>query len=222
MADKSKTNFPLPQDTDSSFEEENFLLNYRPRIEFVEPDQEIYEIPYEEPKETIDSFRDRTEKLINGLSAAAKLMDATQKRIDQRVNSGGGVTVKLDPKRDAVTIAAMKRRFPDKEDPTQITYDDYKAVLDCIEKSAADPIAVSAADLQAAQSNSLKTDFGGYGNQNGENRPEISSSANAMEPLDLDLFQKGAVLALFAMMLPLIKIEDKKEIVEHMVTSKHF
>jgi hypothetical protein len=144
-----------------------------------------------------------------------------QQRIDNRVKAAGGVEVKLDPSKDAATIAAMKRRFPDKKDPTKITYDDYKKVLDCVGKSAATPPAVSADDIRAAKSDPLRTDFGGLSNQHGENRPEISSPASAVQPVDSEAFQASAVLALFALLLPLIKTEDKLEIEQHKVDTPH-
>lgn len=221
MARKKDTNFTLPNDVGGSFEEEDFILNYRPTIEFVEPPQEAYEFPEEVPIDTIDGLRDRTQKLINGLDAAVKLADLAQKRVDERVVADGGFASQLDSVKDAQVIAAMKRRFPDKADPTRITYDDYKEALNCLQQSAVDPPAVSADDIRTAQADPYKINFGGRDNQEGQNRAELSSPASSVSPVDLEAFQKAGILALFALMLPLIKIEDTKEIVKHLATAPH-
>ena len=223
MASKKKTNLPLPDDTETTFEEEHYILNYRPSIGFVEPEQESFEdvAPTPEEPETIDSLRDRTSKIINGLEAAVKLSDLAQKRIDSRVKAAGGVTIKLDSKKDAATIAAMKRRFPKKKDPANITYDEYKQAIDCISKSAPAQPTVTAEDIRAARADPTRVNFGGYDNQKGENRAEISSPISSIEPIDLDEFQKSAVLALFLLMLPLIKKEDAAEIKQHKIDTPH-
>lgn len=219
MADKNRTTLPLANDTDDRFEESRFVLNYRPVIEFVEPAQEHYEPIVDPTPPTIDSFRDRTRALVDGLDAISKLADLAQKRVDSRVKSSGGLNIKLDPQKDAMTVAAMKRRFPDKADPTEITYDDYKKALDCLNKSAVEPPSVKSEDMKIDNPN--KTDFGGYSNQHGENRAEISSPMSSVQPLDLEVFQQAGILALFAMLLPLIKAEDKKEIIQHKIDTPH-
>jgi hypothetical protein len=221
MGDKRKTNFSLWDDTASSFEDENFILTYRPKIDFIEPTQEYYEIEKEKAPDTIDSLRDKTGELVDELNAAAKLIDLTQQHVDNKVKASGGMTIKLDKTKDAMTIAAMKRTFPDKADPTQITYDDYKQAINCLNNSGPAPLKITGDDLIAAQSEPDKTDFGGINNQNGENRAEISSPASTIQPLDLDAFQKAGVLALFALMLPLIKKEDTLEIQKHLLTAPH-
>lgn len=132
-----------------------------------------------------------------------------------------GVVVKLDTVKDAHVIAAMKRRFPEKIDPTMITYEDYKQVIDCVHKHAPEVPAISMTDLRDASNDPQRTVFGGYNNQQGENRPEISSIANSIQPIDLEAFQYGSILALFALLYPLIKMEDKLEIIQHLVTAPH-
>lgn len=206
----------------SSFgEKDDFILNYRPTIDFVEPEQVQAEPvpPSEEP--TLDAAKTSTKQIIDGLNQVVVLSDAVQQRIDQRVNSAGGMTVKLDPIKDQAVIAAMMRRFPDQADPTTITYDNYRAVLDCLKKSALPVPGISLADIQQAKSDPLRTDFGGLSNQQGQNRPEISSPANSVLPVDVNAFQKSAVAALFALMLPLIQSENKTAIAEHLSTTPH-
>jgi hypothetical protein len=222
---KKDGNIILPDETDTSFDREDTILNFRPKIRYIEPeqvdldDQEVGVTAIEKP--TIDSLRDRTQQVISGYRASAALADLAQKRIDSRVSSAGGMQIKLDPVKDHAVVAAMKRRFPDKEDPTVITYDDYRACLDKMNTNSPVPPAVTTADIQSAKNNPNKTGFGGYDNQQGENRAEISSPANSVQPLDLVKFQSAAILAAFALMRPLVKAEDKAEIVQHLLTSKH-
>ena len=81
---KKDTNFPLYGDYNTDFEDDDhFILNYRPKIEFIEPAAESFEgnntVLILEPAadaitggNTIEALRDRTQQLINGLEAAAK------------------------------------------------------------------------------------------------------------------------------------------------------
>jgi hypothetical protein len=202
---------------------DDFILNYRPQIEFVEPEQVPEEaLPEKESIGTsLDSTRDRTQKIIDGLRQIATLSDAVQKRIDQKVQSsvgqatGGsekGLSVKLDPQKDFAAIAALKRRYPDRGDYSSITYDDYRKALDCMQMASQAPLTISPNDILAAQSNPLKTDFGGYSNQNGQNRAEISSSANSIQPINLEEFQKDSIISLFSLLRPLVVEEILKQI----------
>ena len=275
MARKKDTNIPLPGDTDSDFTDSRDFLEYKPIIDFVEPEQENYQEAYKNADElqeaikvtsaaersttgitaesgtgvpeldellrdlgereqarlkeqqeegSLDELRDRTAQVVNGLEAVTKLVDLAQKRVDQRVNAAGGLTVKLDPVKDAHVIAAMKRKFPDKDDPTQITYDDYKKALDCSKGPDVTednlPV-VKAKDIRDAKADPNRTNFGGIDNQHGENRPEISSPVSNLDPINLNKFQKEAVKALFALMLPLIMAQDQLSIAQHLVTAPH-
>ena len=191
-------------DEDSFSSNDDFILNYRPVIDFVEPDQTPAEAPSEEVIPTLDTAISDTQEVISGLKAVAALAEEVQRRVTNRVASSGGVDIKLDPIKDYSTISAMKRKFPDRADPSVITYEDYLAALECLQKQATSPQSVTAADIMSAQQDPLRTDFGGYSNQNGENRAEISSSASSVQPLDIESFQKQGILALFAMLRPLV------------------
>jgi len=181
---------------DISFEQDDFILNYRPQISFIEPAQETSDfIP--EPEEILtDDIKNQTDELVAGLHTANALVKATQQRIDNRVQSLGGVVVKLDPIKDHTIIAAMKRRFPNKEDPTQITYDDYKSVLGCVRDNAISPPSISVEDIRDAAQDPYRMDFGSLA---------TSSAMETITPIDLEEYQKNAVLAIFSMMLPLLK-----------------
>jgi hypothetical protein len=190
---------------DISFEQDDFLLNYRPQIGFVEPEQEILDTVPEPKVVSIDDTKNKTTELVNGLRTANELVKITQQRIDDRVNALGGLTIKLDPIKDHAIVAAMKRRFPDKIDPTQISYDDYRSVLGCVQDNTITPPEVSVDDIRNASQDPYRTDFGGINNQQGENRLEVSSTIQSIAPIDLEEYQKNAVLAVFKMMLPLLK-----------------
>ena len=218
MADKKDVTIPGPADIGGAFDEEDEILNFRPRIEFVEPDPEYYPPILVDEPDTIDGIRDRVQKLINGYDAVAKLVDVTQKRIDQRVKSGGGFVTKLNPKRDVQAIAAMKRQCPN-SDPNQISFECYKKALNCLQQGAPAVPAVTASDITAAKSNPNKTAFGGVDNQNGENRAELSSPG--MEPMDIEQFQKNAVIALHKLMEPLIKNTAQGAIENHKIKTPH-
>lgn len=220
MAKKEDTRIPLPGDAGHTFEDQDFVLNYRPTIDFVEPEQVDLDEDAVPPSEevTIDTLRDRTQKLINGYRAVAKLADLAQTRVDQRAAT---MKVKLDPVKDQITIAAVKRCFPEKADPTEITYDDYKSCVQKMQDNAPAPPAVTAEAIRAATSDPFRTDFGGFSNQQGENRPEISSPAASVQPLDLGAFQKAGILALYAMMRPLVKLDDSVAINKHLSSAGH-
>lgn len=221
MNNKDKSEFVLPSDTDETYNEDYEILTYKPNIGFVEPEQEPISYNEDPPEESTDDTRDKTKTLINNLDNLSKLFGLAQQRVDNKVKAGGGVTIKLDPVKDAATIAAMKRKFPDKADPTQLTYDDYKDALECINNSVKSLELVTEKDLLSALSDPLRTDFGGYGNQKGENRPELSNNSSSVEPVDMDAFKKGAVIALFLLLLPLIVPKIKAEIAEHLITAPH-
>jgi len=71
-------------------------------------------LPLKQEPTTIDSLRDRTQSLIDGYRAVAKLADAAQARVDARAKD---FSVKLDPQKDQITISAVKRFFPRKKRP---------------------------------------------------------------------------------------------------------
>lgn len=221
MAKKEKARFSLPSDAGHSFDDEDFILNYRPKIEYVEPEplDVLDTLPLKEEPTTIDTLRDRTQNLIDGYRAVEKLVDAAQARVDARAKD---FKVKLDPKKDQITISAVKRFFPEKLDPTEITYDDYKKCLAKMNEGCApEPPALSLSDVLTASNNPTKTDFGGLSNQQGQNRAEISSPASSVQPVDLEAFQAAGILALFALLRPLIKLEDSATIAAHISSAGH-
>jgi len=214
-------NLILPNQVGNSFYKEDSILNYRPTIKFIEPEQEEDEQEFVELPPTINDNKNRTQVLVDGFNNISKVLDKAQQRVDDKVKLTGGLSIKLDPIKDFNVISAMKRKFPDKKDPAVIDYEDYKKALDCINNNSPNLLNVSNADIELAKQNPLKTDFGGSNNTNGENRSDLSSPFSTVQPVDISKYQKVAVLALFAMLLPMIKAEDKKEVALHLATVPH-
>jgi len=209
-----------PLDENLDFTEEDHLLHYRPRIEWEEPPDEYLTDTSTKPASTdIETTRQKTEALINGYKRVNQIIDLVKKKIDSRVKAQGGLDVKLDSLQDQATIAAIKRKFPDK-DASKITYDMYKDALACMNKASLSPLAVTSADIKAAKADPTTTSFGGYGSQPGALRAEISNPM-AMKPVDLKDFQKKAVVSLFKLMEPMVTANSKGQVAAHEKTKKH-
>lgn len=220
---KKDQEFSLPGDLGHDFDRQRDILTFRPVIRYVEPEPLEDDLAFE-PEDvppTIDEARQEVQDLIDSYDATKKLAEQAQRRIDNRVKQAGGVVVKLDPVKDAMVIAAMKRQFPDKEDPTKLDYECYKKCLKDLSAAGPTPPTVSDADIKAAKADPLRTAFGGSDKTAGENRPEISSPMNTVNPIDLSAFQAAGVIALFALMLPLIQGADAAAISKHMLSAKH-
>lgn len=221
MGRKKDQEFPLNNDSGNDFSEEDHILHYKPKIEWVEPPEEfLEEFPDVEIKEEVAENRRRTEDLISGYSRVKELTDMVKKRVDARIEAAGGFEIPLDPIVDAQVVGAIKRRFP-KEKGDKLTFDMYKKALDCLSKQAKPAPAVTIDDIRRAKSNPTTTDFGGLGAKPGQLRPEISSSANFMKPVDLNKYQKNAILALFKMLYPLVSGDTDAKIKKHEMTKVH-
>lgn len=222
MANKEeKIAAPTSEDLGNSFDREDRVLNYKPKIEYEEPEQIPEERPIPESKTELAQLRNRTSDLVAGYQSVKGLVALAKTRIDNRVAAGGGMEVKLDAKVDAVAIEALKRCFPDAPDHTKITYEQYKICLTKMSKIGQLTPQVSQVDVDLAKQNPLLTEFGGLANQAGENRSEISSPAGNIKPVDTQKLQTAGTLALFKKMYPLIKRELEAEIRQHEATKKH-
>ena len=179
------------------------LLAYRPQINFVEPDVVPGEIdPIEVPTqlEDVAEARDKVRKLAKAVNVLAT---ATQARVDEKAK---GLIINLDPKVDAQAIMAMRRKFPD-NDPTQITYAQYKECKEDLRKKGEEigkkatitPEQVEKALQDQAAAAAGEAGVGGAFNQlggyntpaalDGGLRPEVNKDAQIIEPLDIDEFQ---------------------------------
>lgn len=222
MANKEDKNIsPTTEDLGNSFDQEDRVLNYKPRIDYEEPDQIPEERVIPETKTELTQLRNRTVDLVAGYQSVRQLVTIAKKRIDDRVVAGGGMEVKLDSKVDASVISALQRCFPDATDHTKITYEQYKTCLTRMSKMGQMAPQVSQAEVDLARGNPLLVEFGGLSNQAGENRPEISSPAGNIKPVDTQKLQTAGVLTLFKKMYPLIRRELEAEIQKHETTKKH-
>ncbi len=185
------------------------VLNFRPNIAFIEPDQQ--EVPIQAPPEGLQpqDALERIRKVQKLADAVNVLASAVQAKVDAKA---GNIKIKLDPKVDAQAIAAMKRMFPEdvaltliqgedddgpSEDGIFITYDQYRQCKDNI-RNYADEIALKARvtpeEIAAAKLDldAGTTKIGGIGTPeaaNGGLRPELEPKATIIEPLDIGKFQ---------------------------------
>lgn len=97
------------------------ILEFRPKIAFVEPDQKPGKIEgIDSPQlEDVQDAREKIKRLANAVNVLA---GAVQARVDSKAKD---ISIALDPVVDQDAIQAMKRRFPD-ADPTKITYAQYR------------------------------------------------------------------------------------------------
>ena len=174
------------------------VLNFRPNIAFIEPDQQ--EVPIQAPPEGLqpqDALAkiQRIQKLADAVNVLAA---AVQAKVDAKARN---IKIKLDPIVDAQAIAAMNRMFLDEDESTEdgifISYDQYRQCKDNI-RNYADEIAlktrVTPEEIAAAklELDSGTTKIGGIGTPeaaNGGLRPELEPKATIIEPIDIGKFQ---------------------------------
>jgi hypothetical protein len=191
------------------FREADYILNYHPVIEFVEPEQAPGEYESEELDApiTIEDARQETEEVIKGYKAVGNLAKISQERIDSRVRAAGGVEMLLDPIKDSQLVAAIKRQFPE-EDGSRVTYDMYKECLRRMSEAAPEAPVVQRADIQEALQDPLRTNFGGLENPAGANRPEIAAPVDIVKPIDLDKFKESSKIQLLKVVFPFLFGDD--------------
>jgi hypothetical protein len=192
----------------NDFSSDRDIIEYKPVLSFEEPPQIEGEQQQEEDKTTIDEVIQRTQTLIDEYQKLEQLTDIAQARIDQRAK---GFIVNLDPAADAPIIEAIKRHFPDKENPATITFEEYRECLKDINNHIEDRLpAIDPAKVDQASSDPFRTDFGGRGKPDGLNRPDLNSDGRIVDPLDLIKFQNDQIKKLFEMLKPQVKDLIKK------------
>lgn len=162
------------------------LLNFRPKIEYVEPPPEHEEPnPIVEPK--VDNFQG-PERLYNLANAVDVLGATLQARINERSKN---IKIRLDPKVDAATIMAMKHLFGEEE---FITYDQYRQCREKLCKYGSDLAKKTATSEEEVEMARAKLRAGLTaadldGATDGGLRPELSKKAQVIEPIDIVEFQ---------------------------------
>lgn len=180
---------------DQNFSQQRDILNFKPRINFVEPDQIDDELPVREQPVSLDSVKSDTDQLIADYAQIEDLSNLAQQRIDDR---SAGLTIQLDSQADAHIISAVQRHFGD-PNKTSITYDDYRECLDHINDQANFTL-VDPAEVQKASQDQFRTDFGVFGADSP--RPDLQSEAQSIQPVDLKSFQIQQLEELLKLLTP--------------------
>lgn len=177
------------------------VLEEKPVLQYLEPDQlRVPQQPLPAPEPSIANRIARTDAAISAYADIAVLAEAAQVRLDQRA---AGFKVHLDPKVDAQVIRALRQRFPERADHTYISYEDYRACLENLNKASLAKVqTVTSENLKAARASPLKTNFMGWDKLPGLNRPEVDPASQMIEPPDLDALQQSQLKELFGMMKP--------------------
>lgn len=170
-----------------NFSSQRDILNFRPLIQFVEPDQIQNENIVRIEPQTIDSIKSDTDKLIENYKQIEDLSNQAQAKIDLRAKN---LVVKLDPAADGHIIEAIRRHFRDPNKDT-ITYDDYRECLDHINDQAN----FSTRD-DGVVDDLFRTDFGGSG------RPELQPNTQTIEPINLADFKIDMIEKLLDLLGP--------------------
>lgn len=183
------------------FSPQRDVVNFRPRIEFIEPEQIDEEVAAEEAPPTVDEVKSDIQNVIDEYAKIEALADVAQERLDDRAE---GFEINLDPIVDSHIIDAMRRSFPDK-DPTKISFDDYKKSLQCINLHSENKVqTVDPAEQFRALGDLNRINFGGLGKPNGLNRPDLDSASSPVDPINIPVFQAEQIAALFVKMAPKI------------------
>lgn len=176
------------------------ILQFRPTIEFIEPDIEDQAITpvIERPQlEDIEKERTRIKQLAKAVNTLAT---AVQARVDEKAK---GMRIRLDPLIDQDAIQAMRRRYPTKgpaKGPIEITYQQYKECkeelrakgYDLAKQSIIDADQIKARRDEVQISSLAGTRMGGFNTPeaaDGRLRPELDSRARIIEPLDIQRLQ---------------------------------
>lgn len=187
----------------NDFTSQRDILNFRPVISFVEPDQiEVEEIQREQPI-TLSDIQNDTNKLISDYGIIQNLVDAAQVKIDDRSKD---LKIKLDPISDAHIIAAVQRHFND-SNKIDITYSDYKECLSHINDQA-NFSTVDINQVNSASQDPFRINFGPYASDSG--RPELQPDIQSVQPIDLNNFQIQQIEKLLELLTPGITIISTK------------
>lgn len=194
----------------ADFRDTRNILNRKPRIAFVEPDQVPEESQPIETAPDTDNLLTRMQTVKEQYARIEKLSEIAQKRIDDRSKTA---KVCLDPVQDAKVIAAIKRHFG--TDSTCITYEQYKECLVKLSKAGQEVAPYNTAEqMRVAIQDPFRKDLGGSGGTPGSLRPELQITS-PVQPIDLTKFQKESLIALFGMMFPLINGLDDFKLAAH-------
>lgn len=185
--------------------EDRGILQFRPNIQFVEPEVEAAP-PIDLPDDPIQ-LEDALLKVqqVKQLAKAVDLLAGTvQARADELAKN---MIVSLDSSADTDTVQAMLRHFPG-QNPNEITYAQYKACKDEItrrgvalgQQGLVTPAEVQAARDQAqAAGPNAGTNLGGFGTPEanlGGLRPELNRRVQIIPPMNIPELQISLICIL--------------------------
>lgn len=205
----------------ANFSDSRSILNKKPRIFFVEPeqipeDQGVPVITKVDPSVKFEEAKNKTQAVIDQYNRIEKLSEVAQKRIDERAKD---VRICLDPVIDADIIVSLRRKF--KVTDNCITYAQYKHCLEELSKAGQEVAPMmTAEDIQSEKSNPFKKNFGGFGRPDGQLRQELNIPS-PVKAVDLGSFQSQSIAKLFEIMFPMLSGLVDAKIVEHRLTTPH-
>ncbi|MAE81787.1 MAG: hypothetical protein CMB80_03545 [Flammeovirgaceae bacterium] len=186
------------------------LLEYRPDIQFIEPEVQSEQPPEELYKTHIDPqtpvlVAKGTQKFAENIE---KIAESVQEEADKLSK---GFCITLDRKRDYTAIMAMRRHYPD-DDPFKVCYEQYKQCKEHLREIAN---GTAGKMLTAVSEETIKKEkaaigkaFGG-GSTNRDlsaifesigPRSDMRPSKDLLEPLDIEEFQDLALRQLANML----------------------
>jgi hypothetical protein len=171
------------------------ILEFRPNIAFIEPDQQPGVIKgVDEPQlEDVQDARNKIKKLAQAVNTLAT---AVQARVDQRA---ANMFIQLNKDADTDAVHAMLRRFPD-ADPYKITYAQYRECRNAIRAKGEEIGKQALITTDQVEEARAKLAVGGAGlyvpggfnkdgAQNGALRPENDANSYVIPPLNIEKVQ---------------------------------
>lgn len=167
------------------------LLSFRPKIEFVEPEQQDSPITAIADNPSLEEVTAKRQKIKNLADSVNNLAQAVQLKIDDKSKDQ---IIVLDSQVDNAVIRALRRSYPNALNFDRVTFAQYKKCRDRLREYAekvALRSAISGADIDDAkdQISSGKFTVGGIGTEastNGGLRPELDERNRLVEPLDME------------------------------------
>ena len=181
------------------------ILNFRPNINFEEPEQQESPIQAVEEDLTPQEVENKRIKIKNLADSVYNLARAVQLKID---NKSKDQIIILDSGMDNAVIKALRRSYPNATNFDRITYEQYKTCRDRLRDYASrvalrSSITQDEIDSARSEMQNGKFTVGGINTQeatNGGLRPELDEKNRLIEPLDMEELQGELLKALFNML----------------------
>lgn len=181
------------------------ILNFRPNINFEEPEQQESPIQAVEEDSTPQEIENKRIKIKNLADSVYNLARAVQLKID---NKSKDQIIILDSGMDNAVIRALRRSYPDASNFDRITYEQYKTCRDRLRdysSRVALRSSITQDEVNSARNQMKNGKFtvGGINTEestNGGLRPELDERNRLIEPLDMEELQGELLKALFNML----------------------